>query len=174
MNTPQIYGVIVGIDQYKHLNPLVCSTNDADDMAEVLRAGTDSSHFKLLTNGAATKKAILQQLAWLSRRAGSDATAIVYFSGHGGRASSATNERAYFCPVEGSTKDLKRTCISSDELTAALRAIKSKRLVVLLDTCYAGGLGEPRDGGARLKAGLNSQNVSNLIEGSGRFIMAAS
>ncbi|MEN3330920.1 MAG: hypothetical protein V7641_285 [Blastocatellia bacterium] len=174
MNNSQTYGVLVGIDQYKQLSPLVCSTNDAVDMAAVLGAGTDPSHLKLLTNAAATKKAILEKLAWLSRKARSGDTALVYFSGHGGRNSSAANEQAFFCPVEAAPKDFKRTCISSTELTVALRAIKAERLVVLLDTCYAGGLGEPRNRGARLSIELNRRDVDNLIEGRGRVILAAS
>src|SRR6185436_5423169 len=174
MTRPRVYSVLVGIDQYKQLSPLVCSTNDVLDMAEVLGASSDPAHFKVLTNAAATKKAILEKLVWLSRNARSGDTAIVCFSGHGGRTSSAANDQAFFCPVEASPKDLKKTCISSAELTTALRAIKSDRLVVLLDTCYAGGLGEPRFSGAQLNVGLNSRDVDDLIEGRGRVIMAAS
>jgi hypothetical protein len=174
METRQIYSVIVGIDRYKGLSTLTCATNDATDVAEVLRVGTDSSQIKLLTNAVATKRAILQRLTWLSRKAGPRDTAIVYFSGHGGRRSSPLDDQAYFCPSDASAEDLEGTCIVSGEFTAALRAIKSERLVVLLDTCYAGGLGEARSKEAGLDAGLNGKDVNGLIEGRGRVIMAAS
>lgn len=174
MESHKIYGVMVGIDQYEDLSALACATNDATDIAEVLLAGTDSSQIELLTNGAATKKAILHSLTRLSLKAGSGDTAIVYFSGHGGRRSLSADDQAYFCPTDASIDDLEETCIGSDELTMALRAIKSERLIVLLDTCYAGGLGEARSKAAALNVGLNSRDVSELMEGRGRVIMAAS
>lgn len=175
MNSTKIYGVIVGINQYKSLNSLACATNDATDVAELLlRAGTDASQIKLLTDAVATKQSILQKLAWLACNAGPGDTAIVYFSGHGGRRSSPTEDQAYFCPTDALPGDFDGTCIGSDEFTLALRAIKSQRLVVLLDTCYAGGLGEARSNEARLDVGLSSKDVSELIEGRGRVILAAS
>lgn len=172
MKDTKTYGVIVGINEYKDLTSLAWSTKDAIDLAEVLRTSATSAQIELLTDGAATKKAILKKLSWLARRARPNDTAIVYFSGHGGRRS-PEEEQSYFCPSDVVAGNLE-TGITSSELTEALRAIKSERLIVLLDTCYSGGLGEARDIGDSLDAGLNSQDVSDLIEGRGRVILAAS
>lgn len=171
MNTPKTFGVIVGIDKYNDLTSLSCATKDATDIAKVLRAGTKPSQIKLLTDADATKKAILEELAWLSHQAGSGDTAIFYFSGHGGRRPAPVDDHNYLCPADVLADNLEGTSIVSGDLTAALRAIKSERLIVLLDTCYSGGLGEARHSSPRLDASLN---LSNLIEGRGRVILAAS
>jgi metacaspase-1 len=173
MSTTQVYALTVGISQYKNLRALRCATNDANDLAAVFRAGAIPCQIRQLLDEAATKDSILKELAWAADSAGSDDTAIVFFSGHGGR-SSETDSRAYFCPVETSSFRLDETCLNSSELTNALRAIRSKRLVVLLDTCFSGGLGEPRSAGTGIRVGLTAHDVGTLVEGQGRIILAAS
>jgi hypothetical protein len=174
MQTRQIYALSIGISQYTHINKLERATDDALDMAEVLRGAASPAQVKLLVDADAKKPAILRELKWLAKSAGPRDTAIVYYSGHGGRQSTEAGAQAYFCPVETSATALKKTCIASAELSTALRAIKSERLVVLLDTCYSGGIGEPRHRSTGLNASLSSRDVSSLIEGCGRVIMAAS
>jgi hypothetical protein len=143
-------------------------------MAGVLRHGASSAQVKLLVDGAATKYAILKELKWLATRAGLSDTAIVFFSGHGGKQSAKQEDNAYFLPFDASPSAIDHSFISSNELTEALRAIRSTRLVVFLDTCYSGGIGEPRNRGFNLEVGLSSRDVSGLIEGRGRVIIAAS
>ena len=174
MSTKQTYAVCFGISQYHNLRTLSCAGADARDLAELLRSSATRTHVKLLVNAEATKEAILGELGWLAGAAGPGDTAIVFFSGHGGRAGGQEDGDAYFCPVEASPEDDGRTCITGSELTHALRAIKSERLVVLLDSCYSGGVGEPRYHGMNLNDGLTERDVSALVEGSGRMIIAAS
>lgn len=173
MDTKGIYAVSIGVSNYSHMHRLTCAANDAMDIAEVLRGGASQARVKLLVDAAATRAAVMSSLAWLAINARSEDTAIVYFSGHSGRQSEHADCKSYFCPVEASSANIERTCISSDELTEALRAIRSGRLVVLLDTCYSGGLGEPRNSGS-LNFGLNCRDVEGLVEGYGRVIIAAS
>jgi hypothetical protein len=174
MGTKQIYAACFGISRYQNLRPLSCAGADARDVAEVLSGSATSAHAKLSVDAEATKEAILGGLRWVAESAGADDTAIVFLSGHGGRLATQAGGHAYFCPVEASLDDSERTCITGDELTAALRAVKSERLVVLLDACYSGGIGDPRHCGAGLGVGLMDSDVSALIEGSGRMILAAS
>lgn len=174
MSTQQTYAVCFGISQYHNLRALSCADADARDIAEVLRGTATPTHVKLLVNAEATKEGIARQLGWLAGAAGPNDTAVVFFSGHGGRPATQEDGDPYFCPVEASPEGDKQTCITGSELTLALRAIMSERLVVLLDSCYSGGVGQPRHHGTNLSAGLTERDVSALIEGSGRMIMAAS
>jgi len=170
----KIFALSVGISNYRQLRDLSCAANDATDFATVLDSGLTTSEIKLLTNINATRESILKELAWLANNASQGNTAIVFFSGHGGRPASGEEHQAYFCPVDASLVDLEATCITSDDLSVALRAIESERLIVMLDTCYSGGIGEPRQRSAGLCAGLNSRDVNALIDGTGRVILAAS
>lgn len=172
MNTRKIYGLTIGISDYTHLRRLSSATNDAQDIASVIHAGLIESEVKQLLDQEATKELILKELTHLSQVAQSQDTVIVLFSGHGGRTSKAS-EQAYFCPVETTATNLEQTALSSKEFTDALREIRSERLVVLLDTCYAGGFGDARNNDL-LCAGLSRSNVDSLVAGEGRIVMAAS
>jgi hypothetical protein len=174
MKSTGIHAVAVGISQYARLRKLSGAANDAHDLAEVLREGASSAQIKLLIDADATKHAILREIAWLARNASPGDTAIVFFSGHGGRYLAQGNSQAYFCPTDASTAVVEKTCIASSELTMALRGIRSERLVVLVDTCYSGGIGEPRRVGVGLKPIIINQDLTGLIEGRGRVIIAAS
>lgn len=172
MSNKTIYGLAVGISRYTHLRKLAAAAVDAEDVATVIRSGVVPSVVKELLDRKATKTAILKELSWLAKKAGPQDTVIIHLSGHGGRYSE-TSEQAYFCPVESSSRNPARSGLSSKELTTALRAIRSERLVVLIDACYSGGIGQPRDNAGPL-AGLTSRDVGDLIKGEGRMIMAAS
>ena len=71
--------------------------------------------------------------------------------------------------------DLVRTAISGAEFTAALNAIKSRRLTVVLDCCHAGGIGEPSDLGpaAEVTVVLSEGYLNELKTGTRRVIIAA-
>jgi hypothetical protein len=60
--------------------------------------------------------------------------------------------------------------LSAVEFTAALRAIQARKLVVVLDCCHAGGLGEVKD----FRSGLSSPTLEQLQAGFGRVIVASS
>lgn len=164
----------VGINRYQELRALSRAANDARDVAAVIRTGAVHSEVKLLIDEEATKNAILRKLEWLAANARIDDTALVFFGGHGMRVSHP-EEKAYFCPFEALMSDLDQTCLTTHEFTAALRAINSERLVVLLDTCHAGAIGEPRHCSIPdLTTPLASRNLDALVQGKGRVILAAS
>src|SRR6476620_7910276 len=165
--------ICVGIGDYHHLTSLPCATRDAEDVAAVLKSGLTASDVRVLLDAAATKEAILKQLSWLASTSGPDSTAVIFFSGHGGR-SKVGDEQAYFCSAEASPLDMEHSCLSSDEFAAALAAIKSERLLILLDTCYSGGIGDIRQHVTLSLDRLTSRNVNALVNGRGRTILAAS
>ena len=174
MTTKKIYALTIGIGEYKHLPKLSCATSDAEDFAAVLRAGAVPSEVRVIQNTSATKESIVKELARLAESAGPGDTAIVFFSGHAGRRSSEADDYAFLCPVEASLLDLAETCMTSDELTDALRTITSERLVVFLDTCYSGGIGDLRHRSIGLPIGLTGRDVDAFVQGSGRMVLGAS
>lgn len=170
----RIVALSVGIGTYAALPHLKCPPNDATDFVAVLQSGNEQTHVKLITDKEATKSSVVDGLKWLSHNAGPDDTAIFYFSGHGGRQSASAVDQAFLCPVNAALIDPEATCITSRELNLALSAIRSERLIVLLDTCYSGGMRETRDRNAFVSDGLDKNDVISMLEGSGRVILAAS
>ena len=123
---------------------LPMTVKDAEQISAML---LDENHcaylpaqVNLLTGAAANRQAILRGLRRLAD-AGPDATAVVYFSGHG-----IETPGYYLIPFGYDLRTLESTTISGTEFSAALQAIPARKLLVLLDCCHAGGQAEFQSG----------------------------
>lgn len=183
----QGFALIVGIASYPNVKPLPPTVvKDARDITAMLqrpdRAGYPADHVKLLLNEQATKQGVLDGLKWLADNARDDATATFYFSGHGANLPDGPNKGNYLVTYDtvltGKPNYVKPdTILSSDELTAALNAIKTQKVITLLDACHSGGTGATKDLLGPEEPVLKSLDASayeQLKQGSGRIIFASS
>ncbi len=70
---------------------------------------------------------------------------------------------------------LDQTAISGNEFTTALRNIRARKVLVILDCCHAAGIGQPKDVHAPVfKTGLPERYYEALQTGHGRAILASS
>ena len=169
---PKVFALAIGIGRYDQLPALTCPPNDSRDFANVLHNGVGASEIRLLTDGDARKTSIMNQLGWLAASTRAADTTVLFFSGHGAQ-SSISNNDTFLCPVDADPKDIDHTCLSSAELSAAMRAVRSKHLAVFLDTCYSGGVGDFfRDSSAL--AGIGRAAAGSMRAGHGRMLLAAS
>ena len=165
------HALIVGIADYQHINRLP-KVRDAGEIAQVLvdpvHCGYRPENVMTLLDADANQAAIRQGLATLADRCTKDSTALIYFSGHGGRIESGPHAGEYLLPVDTiypKDEDLARTAISGDEFTAALAKIQARKVLVVFDCCHSGGIGQPRDiGAAPVKPGL-SDNYYEQAQG---------
>lgn len=98
----------------------------------------------------ATKAQIQQMLFELRRRLTAEDQLLVYYAGHG---ESDPDLGAYWVPVDGQPK-MDYTWIAADEITRELKRMNAVSVLVISDSCYAGGLsrgsaGEAPPTGAR-------------------------
>jgi metacaspase-1 len=176
------YALIVGIANYPKVKKLPSAVlKDAEDTQRLLispsRCGYQADHVRLLLDNQATGEQIRKGFAWLAQEAHAKATALVFFSGHGGRLKTETQTYNYLLPYEADRSDISGTAISGEELTGLLRPIKAQRLLVFFDCCYAGGTGETKgpDGEeAEFKSGIDETYYDKLSSGTGRVIIASS
>lgn len=167
------YALSIGIATYCHLYPLSKTTTDAQDLYNLLlRIGYPTANVTLLLDAQAAKPAISEKLDWLARRAGPEDTVVIFFSGHGVQLLGGFWPGEYLCPVEARLDNVRDTFISDEEFTTALRAIRAGRLVVFLDACHAGGVGEPKAPIVQVKAGLSEAAYDRFLA-KGRVIIAA-
>ena len=150
------------------INPALCAYPDNDQ------------HVRLLHDQSATQQAILEGLDWLSTQTTADpeATAIVYYSGHGWLETGS--DRYYLIPHDFDTYAWRKTALSADDFNHALRQIPAKRLLVVLDCCHAAGMATAKgeEAAARLPKGvIPTADPKGLIDalkqGEGRVVFTS-
>jgi len=177
------HAVVVGVGA-----DLPVTVGDATAIADLLRdperCAYPAEQVRLLTGEGAHREAVLSALDWLAVAAGPDATALVYFSGHG-----METPGYYLMPYGYDLADLAGTAIPGTAFTERLRAVKAGKLLVLLDCCHAGGQAEakepvlslPKEPALSLSKGLPGVKsplppavAAELERGSGRVVIASS
>ncbi len=172
------YSLVVGISGYATIRKLPY-TEDAGDVASLLEDPEVCGYTKVtvLPERKATKGAIEDALGELAK-VPNGSTVMIYFSGHGGHVEEGEYRGDYLLPVECAYPDekaLAESSISSQAFTGHLNRIadRADRLVVMLDCCHAGGIGDTKDLEAiPVRPGLNDGTLAALGQGKGRVIIA--
>lgn len=168
------YALIVGVGA-----DLRNTIDDAQGLADILkdeeRCAYPADQVEILTGPAADRNGILTALDTLTQRTDEDATVVVYFSGHGYQASTSVDDVYFLMPYGYDVNRLKSTAIKGNDFTTQLRSIPAQKLLVLLDCCHAGGVGDAKAPGLDLaKSPLPPEATRLLSEGSGRALIASS
>ena len=173
------FALVIGIAQYAKIRPLPY-TKDACDVAALLLDAEICGYteVRVLQETEASHLAIVREL---ERLAGTPkgSTVLIYFSGHGGHVEEGPNQGDYLLPVDCVYPDddrLAKSSISSQVFTTMLNriAMRADQLVVILDCCHAGGIGETKDFvAAQVEPGLAEGTLASLARGKGRAIIAA-
>ena len=128
-----------------------------------------------LTGERATRDAFLSALDALARSTDPQSTVIVYFAGHGCRVASPIGEACYLVTHGCDLDRLVQTAVSGAEFADRLRAIPAHKLLLLLDCCHAGAVGEAQAPGLQLaRSPLPPEARRLLDEGDGRVLVASS
>lgn len=83
----------------------------------------------------ATEAAIIGELDALKAEAGPDDAVVVYFAGHG--LYDEVEKRGFWLPVDAALDNTSRW-VSNDDVTAKLRAIPARHVLVIIDSCFSG------------------------------------
>ena len=147
----------------------------ADVLTDAVRCAYPPEQVRLLAGADATRANILAALDALIQSASPQSTILFYFSGHGCRAESPTGEAYYLIPQGYDLQKLYKTAVSGAELAERLRALAAQKVLVLLDCCHAGGVGQAKAVGVELaKAPLPGEALALLEEGRGVVLVASS
>lgn len=177
------YALVVGIANYHQINQLPESIlKDAQDIYNLLVDRQYCSYLpdnvQLLLDSQATQANLRQALAVLSQQSNPESTIFLYVSSHGGAVEYGPHAGEYLLPVDAdstSGASLAQTAISGSQLTEALRAISSQKVIVMFDCCHSGGIGQPKEAETpMLKTGFSHNYYDSLKQGRGRVILASS
>jgi uncharacterized caspase-like protein len=129
------YAVVIGIGDYQYVNGLGTAPGyDATAMRDLLKLKGWKVN-STLTDRQATKAGITAAIGGLVALADSEASILVYYSGHGISLSGIAYIAPSDTPSNFSTSDL----ISCADMSAWLSSIHCSNKILILDSCYSGG-----------------------------------
>lgn len=151
-NAPQNrFAVVIGLSNFRDekIPRLRYSGKDAGDVAKFLQAeaGFAESNIKLLLDDAATRRTILDTISdWLPAKARAGDIVFIFISSHGTPTYGEIGALNSVVTYDTNLGDLElfSTSLPMQKLLREVRAkLKKQRTFIVLDTCYAGGLGAP-------------------------------
>jgi ankyrin repeat protein len=126
--------LIIGNDNYQYLPPLKTAQNDAKKVAEILKEKYGFKVKLLLDAKRSDILLTLNNLRWnLSQRD----NLLIYYAGHGWLDKEA--DEGYWLPVDAE-KNNTLAWIPNSSITASIRALKAKHVLIVADSCYSGKL----------------------------------
>lgn len=139
-----LYALVIGIDDYQFIPKLKGAVNDAQGIADALRA-LQPAELRVLLNGEATRAAVIAAWSALAAKAGPGDTLIVTYAGHGGSepaAFPATEEDgrdenlmfAGFRPLGPAAGERLR----DDEIAGLFALSPQATLIFVADSCHSG------------------------------------
>lgn len=176
------YALIVGISTYKDskIPKLNYTTHDAQAIFDLLvnpdMAGFKKENIKFFLDEEATLFNIKDAISnWLFKNAKKDSIVFIFFAGHGGveedRFGIEKDKLAkYLLPYDANFDNFSASALSNSDFNTLLLSIKSKRLIVFMDSCYSGGLSEKKARDVKIV----EDPYEKMAEGEGRLVIAAS
>lgn len=169
------WAVVVGVSKFADakLN-LRYPAKDAQDFYNYLvtKGNFAPDHIKLLLNENATKDRILDVLgdSWLPRLALPDDLVVIFISSHGSASDSDICGVNYVVTYDTNPDKLFTTGIAMKSLAATIKErVHSERVLVVLDTCHAGGASESKG----LTRNANADALS-FSQGTGQMVVCSS
>jgi len=163
------YALVIGINNYQHFEKLRTPVNDAKALAKLLHDQYGFKEPKLLLNGSATRKDVFDALIEYQSKLPPDSNLVIFYAGHGYH--DPDTDAAYWLPVDAQLDNRDRW-ISASDITSNIRAMPSRHVLVISDSCYSGALardanvpGDPRMRGAFLAKRLRPKSRSLLASG---------
>ena len=184
---------------------------DITALAEVLahpeRCAYPAENIQTIVGPAVTREGILAGLAWLEERlhadtggdatASGNATAVIYYTGHGWRDTASSPTVYYLIPYDVRENAIPARSLRAEDFATAIAALQPQRLLVLLDCCHAGGMGVKElaplvdvtatgfvsaaippglllTGEKALAAAAGSKGLEQLAQGTGRAVLSSS
>jgi len=128
------YALVIGNNNYQNLPKLVSAKNDAQEVARILKIVYGFSVELLIDANRTDILVALSNLRWnLTNRD----NLLIYYAGHGWLDKEA--DEGYWLPTNAE-KDIMINWISNSSITATLRAIRAKHVLIIADSCYSGKL----------------------------------
>ena len=176
-----IFGIVIGINEYQNTRNLKYAVNDALSFKSYLKdyIGIPEKNVFSLIDQEATRVRVQSLLGTqLKKKVGYDDTVIIFYAGHGGVETDPANPdgdgyEKYLLPHDADLSDLYSTSISMKEIKTIFQRIRSERLIFIADTCYSGASGGRTMLAGKTRATLSEKFFERVSKGKGRVIISS-
>jgi hypothetical protein len=128
------YALVIGNNNYRYVQKLKTAVNDARSMAQVLQ---QKYGFKVQFLTDATRAQILDSLNAYRRNLDTHDNLLIFYAGHGWLDKEA--DEGYWLPVDAQEHSTTNW-VSNSAITAVLRAMMAKHVIIVSDSCFSGKL----------------------------------
>ena len=142
------YALLIGVDENRVAEwALPGAGRDVTALQGVLtdpeRCAYPVEQVRVVRGKEATRQGILDGLAWLEEcvRGRTNATAVVYYTGHGWRDAEADAASFYLIPCDVREGQVRSRALRAADFVEAVSVLRPQRLLAVLDCCHAGGMG---------------------------------
>ena len=137
-----VYGLVVGADEYEHLGSLGGAVNDARDVHDALKS-LNARDARVLLDGDATREAIFRNWHELVQIAGEGDILVLHYAGHGGRQEAIlegheAKDNVFLLPGFSESGPGVMQRIVDNEIGHLLAKERDATVVFVADSCYAG------------------------------------
>ena len=133
-NFGRYHALVIGINNYKFVQPLKTAINDARAVGQLL--GTEYGFdAKLLIDP--NRDQMLDAFDDLRRTLTETDNLLIYYAGHG--VLDRDSDRGFWLPVDAHP-DRRANWLSNSDIADMVRATRAKHVLVVADSCYAGTL----------------------------------
>ena len=128
------YALVIGNNNYQHLEKLDAAENDAKVIADVLE---NKYGFKVNLLLNADYDTTVNSLFAITSKLKKNDNLLIYYAGHG-ELDKAEN-RGYWLPVDASY-ELRSKWVSNQRIVDRVKATKAKHVLLMIDSCFSGAL----------------------------------
>lgn len=161
------YALVIGNNNYQYLNKLQTAAGDAKAVGQLLQQ-TYGFKVKLLLD--ASRNDILSAMNEYRRTLNNQTNLLIYYAGHG--SVDDDNHEAYWLPVDAQA-DNNVNWISADDITADLRAMPARHILIVSDSCYSGALGQTRGADVAITPTEHAAYLLKVLSSKSRTLMAS-
>lgn len=135
VNLGRYFALLIGNQDYDTLEDLNSPLNDIARAREVLE---QKYGFTVLTIADGDNTAVMEAINDLNEIVEENDNLLIFYAGHGARLSTGENEIGYWLPTNADAPPRDTYWVPNEFVTGHLSRLEAKRVLVVVDSCYAG------------------------------------
>ncbi len=131
----RFYALLIGNQDYKQMESLNTPLSDVALAKQILE---QKYGFTVVTVNDGDNTTVMQAINDLNDVVGENDNLLLFYAGHGTRLSAGKNEIGYWLPSNAEMPPRDTFWVPNEFVTGHLSRLKAKRVLVVVDSCYAG------------------------------------